>query len=518
MSSLEGELNSLRRSSPNKCIPGLNDLATHSPSIAEEADGWEPTNVARGSSKQMSWRCSRGHTWRASVVSRTGGGQGCPFCAGVRVWKGFNDLQTTHPELARQLVTTDPTTISKGTSRKLQWRCDEHGHVYTATVSHRREGKGCPFCSGNQILEGFNDFATTHPQLAREAMDDPKSFSKGTNRRIKWVCSSGHQYAMYPSNRIKGDQCPVCKGRKIIEGFNDLATTHPAIAREAHGWDPTAIGRGHARKLEWQCPNGHRWRVSPNQRTSTSSGCPYCSGQRAIEGENDLATTHPHLLAEVEGWNPRAIKAGSKVKRSWRCAQGHIYQMSPHLRTYQGSGCPFCSNNRVLAGFNDLATRNPEIAVEALGWDPSAIHAQSGSRRKFQCGQGHVWTARISDRTAHGSGCPSCAKTGFDPNEPGFLYLLRDDLRDLFQIGITNSPQSRLATHERNGWEVVDVRGPMDGQTARDLETSLLRELRTRGAVFANKQRSQKFDGWSESWVQGSYRVSLLSELLSVLY
>jgi hypothetical protein len=58
----------------------------------------------------------------------------------------------------------------------------------------------------------------------------------------------------------------------------------------------------------------------------------------------------------------------------------------------------------------------------------------------------------------------------------------------------------------------------MDGQTARDLETSLLRELRTRGAVFANKQRSQKFDGWSESWVQGSYRVSLLSELLSVLY
>ena len=31
---------------------------------------------------------------------------------------------------------------------------------------------------------------------------------------------------------------------------------------------------------------------------------------------------------------------------------------------FQGSGCPFCSNQIVLAGFNDLKTKDPELAEE----------------------------------------------------------------------------------------------------------------------------------------------------------
>jgi hypothetical protein len=95
---------------------------------------------------------------------------------------------------------------------------------------------------------------------------------------------------------------------------------------------------------------------------------------------------------------------------------------------------------------------------------------------------------------------------------------LRDDIRQLFQIGITNDPHRRLSTHEKNGWEVIDVRGPMDGHTARELETKLLGQLRARGAKFANKRDFEKFDGWSESWVQSTFRISLISELLAILH
>jgi hypothetical protein len=69
----------------------------------------------------------------------------------------------------------------------------------------------------------------------------------------------------------------------------------------------------------------------------------------------------------------------------------------------------------------------------------------------------------------------------------------------------------------KNGWEVMDVRGPMDGQTTRDLESQLLRFLREQKAKFANKQQYKKFDGWSESWVQSSFQVSLISELIGSL-
>lgn len=37
-------------------------------------------------------------------------------------------------------------------------------------------------------------------------------------------------------------------------------------------------------------------------------------------------------------------------------------------RTMNGSGCPYCAGRKVLAGFNDLATREPEIAKQ---WHPT---------------------------------------------------------------------------------------------------------------------------------------------------
>ena len=63
----------------------------------------------------------------------------------------------------------------------------------------------------------------------------------------------------------------------------------------------------------------------------------------------------------------------------------------------------------------------------------------------------------------------------------------------------------------------MDVRGPMDGQTTRDLESNLLRQLKGRGAKFANKQKFRKFDGWSESWLQSTFQIALISELIEIL-
>ena len=39
---------------------------------------------------------------------------------------------------------------------------------------------------------------------------------------------------------------------RIIKGVNDLATTHPEIAKEAYGWDPRTVSAGSHKKLEWE--------------------------------------------------------------------------------------------------------------------------------------------------------------------------------------------------------------------------------------------------------------------------
>ena len=41
-----------------------------------------------------------GHEWKTSVVSRTSASHGCPYCAGVTVWSGYNDLATLRPDIA----------------------------------------------------------------------------------------------------------------------------------------------------------------------------------------------------------------------------------------------------------------------------------------------------------------------------------------------------------------------------------------------------------------------------------
>jgi hypothetical protein len=59
--------------------------------------------------------------------------------------------------------------------------------------------------------------------------------------------------------------------------------------------------------------------------------------------------------------------------------------------------------------------------------------------------------------------------------------LLENDAWNMQQVGITGQPDRRMATHFRWGWEVVDIRGPMDGLLAQSWERSILDYLSDQG-------------------------------------
>lgn len=79
-----------------------------------------------------------------------------------------------------------------------------------------------------------------------------------------------------------------------------------------------------------------------------------------------------------------------------------------------GRGCPLCRGLQVLAGFNDLASRNPKAATE---WHPTKNgtllpeKVTYGSMRKVwglgPCG--HEREATITLRANAGTGCPFAA-------------------------------------------------------------------------------------------------------------
>jgi predicted GIY-YIG superfamily endonuclease len=169
----------------------------------------------------------------------------------------------------------------------------------------------------------------------------------------------------------------------------------------------------------------------------------------------------------------------------------------------------------VLKGFNDLATTHPEIAAQAHRWNPATVTAGSNKHRSWKCEEGHVWSASPNKRSS-GRGCPTCADSGFDQRKKGWIYLVLDNDRGLLQIGISNTPEARLKTHERNGFDVVlDIRGPQDGLRVRELEGLMLKALRRRGAIFAKAARLQRFDGYSESWLKSSLDVQKITRILN---
>lgn len=252
----------------------------------------------------------------------------------------------------------------------------------------------------------------------------PEMFGPGSERRVWWRCSQGHEWESVIFARAKqGRGCPYCAGQKVIPGQTDLATRFPEIVLL---WHPTKNGAlspeqvmpGSHKKYWWQCEQGHSWQAVLFSITG-GSGCPYCSGKRPIPGQTDLATTYPALAAQ---WHPErngtkgpdTVTAGSVKRVWWKCQRDHDYQAAVFSRV-SGTGCPYCSGRKVWPGFNDLATVYPALAREwhdSLNGTLTPQQVTKGSHQKvwWQCPEGHVWKTVVYSRAKpNGTGCPVCA-------------------------------------------------------------------------------------------------------------
>lgn len=308
------------------------------------ADTRDVSEVSAGSRYIAQWKCSSGHEWHAAVYSRTAG-RGCPFCSGARVLPGFNDLGSTHPELAASWRDARPITgFSHGSNTKVLWAC-EQAHTYLASPASRAvRGRGCPICTGKQVLAGYNDIPSQHPALAAE-WNDSKDISDFTSRsgyRATWKCGIGHIWKASIANRVRGSGCPVCNNRQTVNGFNDLLSTHPELASE---WDDkrdvSTVTYGSDYVASWKCSRGHRWAAAVANR-SKGRGCPVCSNQRVDAGTNSFSVAFPLLRREWDdAADSESFAAGSGYRAWWKCDKGHRWQAQVKERT-NGTRCPIC--------------------------------------------------------------------------------------------------------------------------------------------------------------------------------
>lgn len=185
-----------------------------------------------------------------------------------------------------------PDNFTYGSDVKVWWKCPK-GHSYEASISHRTQkinATSCPYCAGQKILTGYNDLATKRPDLMKEwdytkniGIDPCKISANSTAKKVWWKCQNGHSYDATPHKRNNGRNCPYCSGKRVLVGYNDLASNCPEIVTD---WDyeenkdikPTDVVCGCNKIVNWKCHDcGYKWRAQINKRTHGKSKCKNCS-------------------------------------------------------------------------------------------------------------------------------------------------------------------------------------------------------------------------------------------------
>ena len=62
----------------------------------------------------------------------------------------------------------------------------------------------------------------------------------------------------------------------MLKKLPSLSETHPDIAKEAFGWDPTNVLAESSEKIAWKCRNNHIWTELIINRTQNNVICPKC--------------------------------------------------------------------------------------------------------------------------------------------------------------------------------------------------------------------------------------------------
>ena len=214
--------------------------------------------------------------------------------------KGVNDLETVNPELAKEWnykknYPLIPSEVLPNSNKKVWWLQEVEGIVFEwkASVNSRNHGTGNPYLSNQKVLVGYNDLATTNPNLAKEWNYEknhpltPKMVTEKSKKKVWWIQNvNGHSFEWESTivNRSLGNGNPFLSGVKVWKGYNDLATVNPELAEQ---WDyeknypltPYDITASSNKKVWWKCSKcEYEWEALISSR-NFGAGCPKCTNR-----------------------------------------------------------------------------------------------------------------------------------------------------------------------------------------------------------------------------------------------
>ena len=152
--------------------------------------------------------------------------------------------------------------------------------------------------------------------------------------------------------------------------------------------------------------------------------CPYCSARKTLSGYNDLRTTNPELARE---WSDNNELKSNQVRKQqstytlWICptCKGE-YRAKLSEREVGDDACPYCSNKRILSGYNSIDVKHPDLMNQWLeleniliGASPSMIMDTSDIKVWWKCelcNEKYMMSIRnrVMKKKRNHNPCPKC--------------------------------------------------------------------------------------------------------------
>lgn len=312
----------------------------------------------------------------------------------------------------------------------------------------------------------------------------------------------GHEWSANPNNLVGGGRgCPQCAGQRMWTSEERVKQINKLYNIKFVSW----VGdyKGSKSKANVRCTiDGFEWSAAINDLVNKGSGCPNCSGNRRrteeerIEQINSLENIS--FISWVDGYKNSYSRANVRCKIDgfeWRAGVGYMVN--------NGSGCPRCAGLRRWTPEERIEQINSRENIEFIYW----VDGYNGndSKANVRCEiDGFEWIAAVRELVNKGTGCPRCAKSGYDPSKIGTLYAMRSECGQYVKVGISNDPKRRHKELERRTPFKFNLVERISGDGAKIAELEKHFHSKYERAGFA------RFDGCTE-WLV--YTPELLEEL-----
>ncbi|HGB3193965.1 TPA: GIY-YIG nuclease family protein [Salmonella enterica subsp. enterica serovar Waycross] len=277
-------------------------------------------------------------------------------------------------------------------------------------------------------------------------------------------------------------------------------------AKSVHGdrYDYSRVDyKNTSTKITIICSEHGEFLMSPNSHLSQWQGCSKCAKNKQLNTAEFISRA---ILVHGDVYDySKTIYTTSHDKVKIICTKHGIFEQAAYSHL-AGKGCKKCRYEDKSASQThdlNLFIKNAELVHGKKYIYSNVIYAGAHSKVIIKCRK-HGEFIQKPNSHLNGTGCPSCAKNGFDKNKDGFVYFLHGG--GLIKVGITNDIKRRITELKRNTpfrFELIKCLS-MDGFRSAMLEKYFHHKYTRKGLTG--------FDGATE-WLK--YSPELMHEIMN---